>query len=129
MSRLLGCLIAAALVAAFSWPLPVLAHVPEIGDRGWFTTLCRESADKELMELAQTKGLSRVKWKLGRFLNSGKCYVELPPAPGRIIAVVGPVYTPNGRFALYSLKVQIEVDGPPETWFAAHSMPVENEPL
>lgn len=119
--------LSAILVAAFSWPLPVLAHVPQIGDRGWFTMLCKEDAHNTLIELAQTKGLNMVEDKFRRFVNSSKCFGLLPPAPAHIIAVAEPVYTPNGNFVIYPLSVQLDVDGPPSIWFAAHSMPVEIE--
>lgn len=119
--------LSAILVAAFSWPLPVLAHVPQIGDRGLFTMLCKEDAHNTLIELAQTKGLNMVEERLRRFVNSGKCSGQSPPAPAYIIAVADPVYTPNGSFVIYPLSVQLDVDGPLSIWFAAHSMPVEIE--
>ena len=108
---------------------PALAHAPEVGERAWFTMTCKEEAHETLIELAQTKGMSWVAHKLMRFTNSGKCVLRLPPAPGLVTAVEGPIRTRGDRFILYSMEVRLDGDEASRTWFAVHAIEVEGEEL
>ncbi|KKL66188.1 hypothetical protein LCGC14_2147510 [marine sediment metagenome] len=81
----------ALLLALGASTTPAQAHVPAVGDRAWFTMLCREEAHDVLIELAREKGLSFVENRLRRFVNGYQCFPQALPVPGHIVAVADPV--------------------------------------
>ena len=122
-------LVPALLLLLGGGTTPALAHAPEVGERAWFTMTCREEAHETLLELAQTKGMSWVADRLRRLTSSGKCVLRLPPAPGLVAAVEGPIHTRGDRLVLYSMEVRLDGDEASRTWFAVHAVEVEGEEL
>jgi len=117
----------ALLLALGASTTPAQAHVPAVGDRAWFTMLCREEAHDVLIELAREKGLSFVENRLRRFVNGYQCFPQALPVPGHIVAVADPVHTPNGRLVLHPMTVQLEGGDASEVWFTVHSEEAEGE--
>ncbi|KKN80691.1 hypothetical protein LCGC14_0327830 [marine sediment metagenome] len=121
-------LLIAALVAAFLWPMPVLAHAPAIGEERPAFSVCNKKAADDIFAVAKERGVGATSLPAFKYERTRDCRVfGGAPVLVHAIAVSEPTYTPD-NYIVYMIQVEpVEGTLPSGSWFAFHRHKAEDE--
>lgn len=106
------------------------AHVPEVGGVRPTPSVCNELAAYDIFNIAEERGLGATSLPAFQYERTKDCRVFYGPIVRvSAVAVMGPVYTPDG-YVVYLVRVEL-MEGilPGGPWYAFHRHKAEEQPI